>query len=96
MNFEMRKVALVLLALFLAVTIVSYVLLLLKNEVSKVQNSSPLIRQTPNGLVEGIEETTSLGQKYYAFKGIPFAAPPITGIDPYTGENVDRRFKVCS
>lgn len=59
-----------------------------------MQDSSPLIRQTANGLVEGIEQVSSLGQKYYAFKGIPFAAPPITGIDPYTGERVDRRFKV--
>lgn len=26
--------------------------------------------------------------------GVPFASPPITGTDPYTGEEVDRRFKV--
>lgn len=54
----------------------------------------PTIRNTSNGPVEGIEQTSSLGQKYYAFRGIPFAEPPITGRDPYTGEQVDRRFKV--
>lgn len=52
------------------------------------------LRQTLNGPVEGVEEISSLGQKYYAFRGVPFAEPPITGIDPYTGEYVDRRFKV--
>lgn len=52
------------------------------------------LRQTLNGPVEGVEEISSLGQKYYAFRGVPFAEPPITGIDPYTGEHVDRRFKV--
>lgn len=54
----------------------------------------PTIRQTQNGPVEGIEEISSLGQKYYAFRGIPFAESPITGSDPYTGDQVDRRFKV--
>lgn len=57
-------------------------------------NESPTIRQTTNGPIEGVEETSSLGLKYYAFRGIPFAEPPITGTDPYTGEEVDRRFKV--
>lgn len=52
------------------------------------------IRQTANGPVEGIEQTTLLGQKFYAFKGIPYAEAPLTGADPYTGESVDRRFKV--
>lgn len=56
--------------------------------------SQPLVRQTANGPVEGIERTSSLGQAYYSFRGIPFAEPPITGEDPYTGEKVDRRFKV--
>lgn len=56
-------------------------------------DSSP-VRQTTNGPVEGIELQSSLGQKYYAFKGIPFAELPITGTDPYTGEQIDRRFKV--
>lgn len=56
--------------------------------------NSPIIRQTTNGPVEGIERISSLGQKYYAFEGIPYAEPPITGTDPYTGEKVDRRFKV--
>lgn len=54
----------------------------------------PTIRQTWNGPVEGVELLSSLGQKYYAFKGIPYAEAPITGTDPYTGEQVDRRFKV--
>lgn len=55
---------------------------------------TPTLRMTTNGPVKGIEETSMLGQNFYSFKGIPFAAPPITGIDPYTGEYVDRRFKV--
>ena len=59
-----------------------------------VQCESPTIRQTTNGPIEGIKRTSLLGQKYYAFRGVPFAEPPITGIDPYTGEQVDRRFKV--
>lgn len=56
---------------------------------------SSLLRQTQNGPVQGVERTSVLGQKYYAFEGIPYAEPPITGTDPYTGEKVDRRFKVC-
>lgn len=51
------------------------------------------IRQTANGPVEGLERISSLGQKYYSFRGIPFAEPPITGTDPYTGQLVDRRYK---
>lgn len=68
-------------------------ILLLASSVSS--NDLPTIRQTTNGPIEGVEETSSLGQKYYSFRGIPFAEPPITGTDPYTGEEVDRRFKVC-
>lgn len=60
----------------------------------RVQCKSSFVRQTLNGPVEGVELTTSLGQKYHSFRGIPFAEPPITGIDPYTGAKVDRRFKV--
>lgn len=56
--------------------------------------NSLIVRNTVNGPVEGIEQRSSLSQKYYAFKGIPYAEPPITGIDPYTSQNVDRRFKV--
>lgn len=56
--------------------------------------SLSIIRQTYNGPVEGFEEISLLKQKYNAFKGIPFAEPPITGTDPYTGKQVDRRFKV--
>lgn len=57
-----------------------------------------VIRQTANGPVEGIERMSVLGRKYYAFRGVPYAEPPITGPDRYTGEEVDRRFKVhlCS
>lgn len=61
-----------------------------------VRCNPPTLRQTTNGPIQGIELTSSLGQKYYAFKGIPYAEPPITGTDPYTGEQVDRRFKVRS
>lgn len=53
-----------------------------------------VVRQTANGPVEGIAQTSVFGQKYYAFRGVPYAEPPITGYDPYTGEAVDRRFKV--
>lgn len=54
----------------------------------------PTFRQTRNGPVEGTEQISSLGQKYYAFRGIPFAESPITGWDAYNGQQVDRRFKV--
>lgn len=57
--------------------------------------SPPTLRQTLYGPVEGVERASVLGQTYYAFEGIPYAEPPITGTDPYTGEKVDRRFKVC-
>lgn len=52
------------------------------------------IRRTTNGPIEGIVQNSSLGQSYYAFKGVRFAEAPITGIDPLTGQKVDRRFKV--
>lgn len=42
----------------------------------------------------GNEQISLLRHIYYAFRGIPFAEPPMTGIDPYTGEKVDRGFKV--
>lgn len=54
----------------------------------------PTLRQTVNGPVEGVEMRTSSGKPLYAFISIPYANPPITGRDPYTGEVVDRRFKV--
>lgn len=54
------------------------------------------VRQTANGPVEGTIKTSSLGKQYYAFMGIPYAEVPITGKDPYSGEQVDRRFKVVS
>lgn len=60
-----------------------------------IQCIDPLaIRQTNNGPVEGVEQTSFFGKKYYAFRGIPYAEVPITGKDPYTGAEVDRRFKV--
>lgn len=62
--------------------------------VPNVHCNESTVRKTTNGPIEGIEEVSAMGQKYYAFRSIPFAEPPITGIDPYTGENVDRRFKV--
>lgn len=52
------------------------------------------IRQTANGAVEGIERISSFGKKYFSFRGIPYAEAPISGIDPYSGDTVDRRFKV--
>lgn len=62
--------------------------------VLSVNSEKPTVRITKNGPVEGVELTSVYGQTFYAFKGIPYAEPPITGIDPYTGETVDRRFKV--
>lgn len=73
-----------------AVVLLSFLLLVFR--VSS-NDSLPTIRQTENGPVEGIEKFSSLGQKYYSFRGVPYAEPPITGTDPYTGEQVDRRFK---
>lgn len=55
----------------------------------------PVVRQTVNGPVEGVEVTSQLlSTKAYLFASIPYAKPPITGRDPQTGEMVDRRFKV--
>lgn len=62
--------------------------------ISIVHSDSSAIRQTQNGPVEGLEEISVLGKKYYSFRGVPYAEVPITGIDPYTGAEVDRRFKV--
>lgn len=59
-------------------------------------DSPPTIRQTTNGPIEGIRQTSVMGQDFYAFYGIRYAMPPITGIDPITGVHVDRRFKVQS
>lgn len=66
-----------------------FVLLVVSNECRSLT-----IRQTTNGPVEGVVLTSILSQKYYAFMGIPYAEPPITGMDPHTGQIVDRRFKV--
>lgn len=71
-----------------------FVLLTLQFSILDVRCNSPFIRQTLNGPVEGIKQTSIFGQKYYAFRGIPFAEAPITGPDPYTGVQVNRRFKV--
>lgn len=62
--------------------------------VSNVCCDSMTVKQTSAGPVEGIEQTSSLGRMYVAFRGVPFAESPITETDPYTGEQVDRRFKV--
>lgn len=70
------------------------VILLILLFARNVSCNLPTIRQTQNGPVEGIKLVSSLRQSYYAFKGIPFAEPPITGTDPYTKQKVDRRFKV--
>lgn len=69
--------------------LLSFLLLVLR-----VYCDSTIVVRTANGPVEGIEQTSSLQQKYYAFKGVPYAETPITGKDPYTGKQVDRRFKV--
>ncbi|KAJ6639602.1 Cholinesterase [Pseudolycoriella hygida] len=61
--------------------------------VCNAQGDSPTIRETYNGKVEGVELTSSMGQKYYAFRSVRYAEPPITGKDPYSGEVVNRRFK---
>ncbi|XP_055312128.1 esterase B1-like [Sitodiplosis mosellana] len=53
----------------------------------------PTVRKTNNGPVKGIEQTSFFGTKYYSFRGIPYAEAPITGVDPYIGVYVDRRFK---
>lgn len=64
--------------------------------ISLVQCNPPTVRQTTNGPVEGTQRTTFFGNKYYAFRGVPYAEAPITGKDPYTGDEVDRRFKVIT
>lgn len=58
--------------------------------------TDPLFRETANGFVKGAMKYTSMGQKYYSFRSVPYAEPPVTGQDPYTKQTVDRRFKVCS
>ncbi|XP_037033649.1 venom carboxylesterase-6-like [Bradysia coprophila] len=68
-----------------------YVLLIFSLQLFNVRSN--IIRKTTSGDVKGIEQTSSLGQKYYAFRSVPYAEVPITGIDPYTGHKVDRRFK---
>lgn len=80
--------------MFLIIQVICSALMTFLLFVGNFSYKSPTIRETSNGPVEGIAETSILGQKYYAFRGIPFAEPPITGRDPYTGEHVDRRFKV--
>lgn len=62
--------------------------------VLNVHCNTSTVRQTNYGPVEGLLRRSSLGQKYYAFRGIPFAEAPISGKDPNTGKEVDRRFKV--
>lgn len=64
--------------------------------IQRVDSAMLPVRQTANGPIEGTIKTSSLGKQYYAFMGIPYAEVPITGVDPYSGEQVDRRFKVVS
>lgn len=66
--------------------LIIFVSLSLLLQVGSVRSNSHTIRQTVNGPIEGILETSVLGQKFYAFQGIPFAEPPIKAL----------RFKVCS
>lgn len=63
---------------------------------SLVYCNSLTIRQTNNGPVEGLEETSVLAKKYYSFRGVPYAEVPVTGFDPHTFAEVDRRFKVTT
>lgn len=69
-------------------------LLVLRLAIHVFSDNTTTTRQTKNGPVDGIEQISSLKQKYYAFRGVPFAEAPITGRDPHTGLPVDRRFKV--
>lgn len=73
-----------------------YILLTLSFLLYNVRVHSLLVRLTPNGYVKGIELASAFGQRYVAFRSVPYAEPPITGKDPYTGRTVDRRFKVRS
>lgn len=91
---KLRCIHYVLLSLLSIIVIICSIIALHSLKIIGNHSKSPLLRQTTHGPVEGVELTSSLGQKYYAFRGIPFAEAPITGIDPYTGEKVDRRFKV--
>lgn len=94
-NFQkVRRTHYVLLCLLSITVLVSSLIALNLLKMTGNHSRSPLLRDTTHGPVEGVELTSSLGQKYYAFRGIPFAEPPITGVDPHTGEIVDRRFKV--
>lgn len=74
-------------------SIIIYVLASLSLSLS-IHCARSVVRQTVNGPVQGIEMVTSFGEIFYAFKSIPYAKTPITGIDPHTGEMADRRFKV--
>lgn len=78
----MRIIICALVALLLAVVGLLFFFFLRKNETPNTQATTPTLRQTTHGPVEGIEETSVLGPKYYAFRGIPYAAPPINGIVP--------------
>lgn len=75
---------------------ISIVLLLFEWCLLKVQCDllPSIMRQTQNGPIEGISMLSALNQRYYSFQGIPYAEPPITGINPYTAELIDHRFKV--
>lgn len=74
--------------------IILVILTLLLLAINAHCNNSPTIRHTINGPIEGIQKTSIMGQKYYAFFSVPYAEAPITGTDPYSGKQVNRRFKV--
>lgn len=63
----------------------SGIVMLICLAVDTIAGSKVKVIRTDNGLVRGLRETTLFkNQEYYAFKGIPFAKPPIG----------DLRFKV--
>lgn len=68
-----------------------YVLLVFSLLLSAVRSN--ILRNTENGKVKGKEDISSLGQKYYAFRSVPYALPPINGFDDDIGV-INRRFKV--
>lgn len=84
----MRTISYVLLTLIFVIICILLVFFFFK------YHYSPLIIQTTHGPVQSAKYMTVFEQKCHLFIGIPYAAPPITGIDPYTGKEVDRRFKV--
>lgn len=85
----MRRISYALVILVVVIICMLSLFFFLKNRYTS------LVVQTTHGPVESVKYMTRIEQKCHHFMGIPYAAPPITGIHPYTGEEVDRRFKVC-